>query len=304
MLRPGESKDLMMSDEGVRALLAPWTSSSDKEFRIERKATYRFAARSCERYRVGRVFLAGDAAHVTPPFVGQGLVSGLRDAANLSWKLAWVLTGRASTAILNSYDEERRPHAAKMIALARAMGQLVMPSTSAHALILHGAIKMLGHISMFRSFLDELGLKPRNSYPRGLFVAGKGALTRGAWFPQGLVRRAAGTIERSDDVLGSGFALVGLGADLAPSLDAPTARAWAAAGGTIVALSAGSHTAEGAVAAQALDERLLPRKAWGVVVRPDRTILHDGPAEAGNRIVREALEQIGANLARRAGGAQ
>ncbi|MFX8149063.1 FAD-dependent monooxygenase, partial [Acinetobacter baumannii] len=89
MLQPGERREEMESDSRIRALLTPWTDVDS--ITIERKAVYRFHARTVDRFSVGRVFLVGDAAHITPPFVGQGLVAGLRDAANLSWKLAWVL---------------------------------------------------------------------------------------------------------------------------------------------------------------------------------------------------------------------
>src|SRR5208337_4406369 len=105
---------------------------------IERRAVYRFHARTAGAFRKGRVFLAGDAARITPPFAGQELVAGLRDAANLSWKLAWVLRGRASPAILDTYDEERRPHAKAMIDLAKFMGRLIMPRSAAVALLTHG----------------------------------------------------------------------------------------------------------------------------------------------------------------------
>ena len=125
MLKPGETPEEMEKDSTIASLLMPWAKAD--EIRIERKAVYRFHARVCKRFSKGRVFLAGDAAHVTPPFAGQGLVAGLRDAANLAWKLAWVVRGRASEAILDTYDQERRPHAAKMIRLAKFMGQLVMP---------------------------------------------------------------------------------------------------------------------------------------------------------------------------------
>ena len=125
MLRPGETRADMESDARVSELLAPWGGPA--AMTIERKAVYRFHARTAKAFSKGRVFLAGDAAHITPPFVGQGLVAGLRDAANLSWKLAWVLQGRASPRILDSYDEERRPHAKAMIDLAKFMGRLIMP---------------------------------------------------------------------------------------------------------------------------------------------------------------------------------
>ena len=93
----------MENDATVASLLAPWGRAS--QMGIERKAVYRFHARTADAFSKGRVFLAGDAAHITPPFAGQGLVAGLRDAANLSWKIAWVLHGRASPEIL---DELRR----------------------------------------------------------------------------------------------------------------------------------------------------------------------------------------------------
>src|SRR3990167_3445480 len=103
MLRPGETREQMEDDNRIAALLQPWIAAD--QLNIERKAVYRFHARCCERFQNGRVFLIGDAAHITPPFVGQGLVAGLRDAANLAWKLAWVLKGRAAPNILDSYDQ-------------------------------------------------------------------------------------------------------------------------------------------------------------------------------------------------------
>ena len=90
MLRPGETGQEIDVAESLRR----WVGGAD--VRIERKAVYRFHARARRRFSKGRVFLAGDAAHITPPFVGQGLVAGLRDVANLAWKLACVVQGRAS----------------------------------------------------------------------------------------------------------------------------------------------------------------------------------------------------------------
>jgi 3-(3-hydroxy-phenyl)propionate hydroxylase len=84
MLKPGETREEMEKGSTIARLLEPWAKV--EEIRIERKAVYRFHARACKRFSKGRVFLAGDAAHVTPPFIGQGLVAGLRDAANLAWK--------------------------------------------------------------------------------------------------------------------------------------------------------------------------------------------------------------------------
>ncbi|MEU9386710.1 bifunctional 3-(3-hydroxy-phenyl)propionate/3-hydroxycinnamic acid hydroxylase, partial [Streptomyces sp. NPDC048279] len=110
-------------DRPVRELVAPWVSPSyDGDFEVVRKAQYTFRARVADRWHAGRVFLLGDAAHLTPPFVGQGLCSGLRDAYNLSWKLARVLRQGADEGLLGTYASERKPHARHVIRLAVAMG--------------------------------------------------------------------------------------------------------------------------------------------------------------------------------------
>jgi 3-(3-hydroxy-phenyl)propionate hydroxylase len=122
MLLPGETPEAMLDDAVIAALIAPWDCGPVE---IERKAVYRFHGLVANRWRSGRVLLAGDSAHQTPPFAGQGLCSGLRDAANLSWKLAAVLGGRAGEALLDSYQLEREPHVRTMIELAIGMGRVV-----------------------------------------------------------------------------------------------------------------------------------------------------------------------------------
>ncbi len=289
MLRPGETREQMEKDSTVEELLRPWGEPGT--IRIERKAVYRFQARVCARFSKGRVFLAGDAAHLTPPFVGQGLVAGLRDAANLSWKLAWVVQGRAAPSILDTYDQERRPHAAKMIALARWMGWLVMPQSRVRALALHGGMHLLRGLPQFRSFIGELGIKPVNSYREGLFAGGRGALQRGSWFPQGLVRDVAGGLALSDDLLGPGFSVVGMGANPADTLPPSATRAWSDAGGSFVEVRPRGR-APNREASEDLDNTLVPGAApfgWCVVLRPDRTVLHDGPLGDAATVVSESL---------------
>ena len=105
----------------VRPLLAPWLR--DTGVRIVRRAEYTFRAAVADRWRAGRVFLLGDAAHETPPFIGQGLGAGLRDAYNLAWKLATDLTTEGGAeALLDSYERERSPHARAQIRLAKVAG--------------------------------------------------------------------------------------------------------------------------------------------------------------------------------------
>jgi 3-(3-hydroxy-phenyl)propionate hydroxylase len=291
MLAPGETREQMETDERIGALLKPWGELG--QMRIERRAVYRFHARCCERFQKGRVFLAGDAAHITPPFVGQGLVAGLRDAGNLCWKLAAVVRGQADRSILDSYDQERRPHARAMIGLAQLMGRLVMPRNALVALLTHGMVRMLRLLPPLRRFIDDLGIKPKNRFPRGLFVRGCAQLTRGGQLPQGWVRDAAGNIVLSDTLLDGGLTLVGFGLHPQNLLGARQRLAWEAVGGRMVQVCHRSqrlHRGDGA--AEDLDGTLLPGAApfgWVAVVRPDRVVLHDGPATDADRIVGESL---------------
>ncbi|WDV56112.1 bifunctional 3-(3-hydroxy-phenyl)propionate/3-hydroxycinnamic acid hydroxylase [Streptomyces coeruleorubidus] len=111
------------AEEPVRELVAPWLPPSyDGDFEVVREARYTFRARVADRWRGGRVFLLGDAAHLTPPFIGQGLCSGMRDAHNLTWKLARVLVQGGDEWLLDTYESERKPHARHVIRLAVAMG--------------------------------------------------------------------------------------------------------------------------------------------------------------------------------------
>ncbi|MFB8005136.1 bifunctional 3-(3-hydroxy-phenyl)propionate/3-hydroxycinnamic acid hydroxylase [Nocardia sp. NPDC056000] len=122
-LLPGESADDFRDLDRLGPLLAPWLADADREgLELVRVAEYTFRAQLADRWRAGRVFLLGDAAHLTPPFIGQGMGAGVRDAANLSWKLAGVLRGELPESVLGTYEIERKPHAHMMIRLAKLTG--------------------------------------------------------------------------------------------------------------------------------------------------------------------------------------
>ena len=123
MLLPHETPEEMMAPGKVEALMAPYMGKGEVE--IVRRAVYRFHGLVAKEWRKGRVVLAGDSAHQMPPFAGQGMCSGLRDAANLAWKLALVLDGKADIKLLDTYQAEREPHVRGFIELAIAMGKVV-----------------------------------------------------------------------------------------------------------------------------------------------------------------------------------
>jgi 3-(3-hydroxy-phenyl)propionate hydroxylase len=107
----------------VWELLEPWLTPDDAD--LVRAVVYRFHATVADSMRSGRIVLAGDAAHQMPPFLGQGLCSGIRDAANLAWKLRLVDEGLAADTLLDTYGEERLPHAAGVVAHAVDTGRLI-----------------------------------------------------------------------------------------------------------------------------------------------------------------------------------
>ena len=124
MRLPHESLDELNEEARAWELLAPWDVNPGNA-RLERHAVYTFSACYAEQWRADRVFLAGDAAHLMPPFAGQGMCSGLRDAANLAWKLDLVLGDVAADALLDSYQSERLPSARAAIDFSIELGKVI-----------------------------------------------------------------------------------------------------------------------------------------------------------------------------------
>ena len=208
MLHDGEQDADVLAPDNVAALLRLY--GTDDKAVLRRKVVYTFHARMADRWRAGRVFLAGDAAHLTPPFAGQGMNSGVRDAHNLAWKLAAVVSGHLGDKLLDSYEAERRDHAAEMIQLAIRMGQVMMPRGRWQALAFQTFFRALALYPAARSYFAEMKYKPKPRFHRGFLLAPtapSGQSLVGKLFPQALVMTASG-FTLLDDVLGDGFALL------------------------------------------------------------------------------------------------
>lgn len=275
MLHPHETREEMLREETVRELLKPWANLS--EVKVERTAVYRFHARTVDRFRVGRTLLVGDAAHVTPPFVGQGLVAGLRDVANLAWKLAWVVRRRADARILDSYHTERQPHARAMIRLAQWMGKLIMPRNSVAAFVAHGIARLMTLIPGLRGLITELKIKPKNRFTHGLFVARSAGnrFEHGNHLAQGRLRAPDGRTVLSDDALGAQLQLVGIDVDPHTLLSPEQRATWQALGGQTVTIAG---NVDGAWAD--VDATFTPfakTGGWLIAMRPDKVVMADGP---------------------------
>jgi 3-(3-hydroxy-phenyl)propionate hydroxylase len=300
MLQPHETKEEMEKPETIRRLLAPWCDSAQIE--IERTAVYRFHARVAQEFSKGRAFLVGDAAHVTPPFAGQGLVSGLRDASNLAWKLSWVLQGKAHENILNSYNAERRPHAKKIINLALFLGKLIMPKNMLMAFVIHGLMKATRWIPGCRSLFEEMKIKPENTFNSGMFlrVRGRNRLRAGSTISQ--IRghyMGSAPAQRSDDPIGTNLVLIGIDADPTLHLSTQSAEKWRKLGGEIWHWHRVGNTSQSptfiskrfAISGDAFGKKI-PPNGWLAVVRPDRCILVEGPVEMVNQMIDEAFSLL------------
>jgi len=240
MRLPGESIADLDSEATAWRLLAPWGVSPDTAT-LERHAIYTFQARWVDQWRQGRLLLAGDAAHQMPPFAGQGMCAGLRDAANLSWKLDLVLRGLASDALLDTYASERTVQTRRVIEFSIELGKVICVSDPEAAAERDAAMIAAAKVR------GPTPPMPTPSIGPGLLVEGDPLAAR--LFVQGEVRRGE-TIGRFDDVVGGGFALVSSVGDPASHLSPELAAFFASLGGVSahVAADAPIHDLRGTYA--------------------------------------------------------
>jgi 3-(3-hydroxy-phenyl)propionate hydroxylase len=202
----GDEADLAL----VRSLLRPHRPITPEQ--IERTAIYRFHALVATRWRVGRCFLLGDAAHMMPPFAGQGLNSGVRDANNLVWKLV-TATRTGSDVLLDSYELERRPHAQATVTLSRRLGAIVMTTDRLRATARDLLVGLAMSLPRARQYLEQMRFRPRQRYRSGLVIDSRHPADRvGTVVGQPRVLDATGMPRPLDELLGPGFALLAIGA--------------------------------------------------------------------------------------------
>ena len=208
LLKPDETDEQVLSDTRLQALLRPF--KGDAPVSIVRKTVYTFHARVAERWQVDRVFLAGDAAHLTPPYAGQGMNSGVRDAHNLGWKLIGVLKGKMAETALLSYESERRDHAWALIKLALNLGVVMAPATVLRARMISAAFALIGLLPPLRDYFLQMRFKPKPRFTKGLVLTEgeAGKLSCGQMFPQPMLTDTHGNERLLDEAIGAGFALI------------------------------------------------------------------------------------------------
>jgi 3-(3-hydroxy-phenyl)propionate hydroxylase len=203
-----EDEQAIAAPESVRRLIAPYVKDV-QAVEIVRARTYTHHSRVADRFVVGRVALVGDAAHLSPPWIGQGLNAGLRDVGNLAWKLAGIVQGRLQPTLLQSYHDERHRHAQAMIDLADVFGAMLMPTHRLKAWLrdrFFSAVRLLPGV---RNYVLQMRFKPMPKYEEGVVVKTPGTPMVGRMLIQPDVEDASGARRKLDDVLGPWFAVIG-----------------------------------------------------------------------------------------------
>ncbi len=257
-LLPGETAEHFGTVATLLPLIRPWVDGvAPERLVLVRVAEYTFRAQLADRWRRDNVFLLGDAAHLTPPFIGQGLCAGLRDAMNLGWKLAGVLNGWLPRAVLDSYEQERKPHVRYMIRFALAMGLTMTAGGEVGNLLRRVVVPRLKLLPGIRDkvvdsttpALRSSALVVRRGHRRGL---------AGRLCPNPVLAGRG----RFDEVVGPRFAVV----TRAPVPEARRAEL-AHRGAVVIAAEPGAELADW----------LRRGRAAAAVVRPDGTVLYAGP---------------------------
>jgi len=214
LLFPGEGEAGQTPDFGlIQRLVAPYRSIKPEQ--VERVVNYKFNALNADTWRSGRVFLLGDAAHMMPPFAGQGLNSGIRDAGNLAWKIAEVVHGKATDEVLDSYESERKPHAQATIELSVRLGSVAMTASARAATHRDAAARTALATVDGRAFFEEMRYRPLACYKTGLVVGSPELEGVGEVIGTALGQPLAFDIDsrrtlRLDDALGDGWSIFGI----------------------------------------------------------------------------------------------
>ncbi len=279
MVLPGEDPVALAKPDNIWPLVARWVKPDDVE--LIRSTVYTFRSANADNWRAGRIMIIGDAAHLMPPFLGQGMCSGIRDAANLSWKLDLVLRGLADEGLLDSYMPERKPHVGNIIEQAVALGKISCTIDPDEAKARDAAL-LSGN------------LPPPPPFPwifQGILSSRSPDLA-GRLGPQAHIEHG-GRTGLADDVVGAGWQLIGRSVAIA-GLDGQAIETLDALGCRILDLDdpAGARDIDGAYGTFLSDAGV-----EAILVRPDFYIFGAVTAEwRVNDLVRELGEKIGLNL--------
>jgi 3-(3-hydroxy-phenyl)propionate hydroxylase len=260
MVLPNEDADDMQKTENAWRLLEPW-GLTPQNSELERSAVYRFQARWAKQWNVGRCFLAGDAAHLMPPFAGEGLCAGLRDAFALSWRLNAVLEGKCDETVFNSYMTERLENAQYFIGFSQELGRIICISDEEEA------------AKRDEMMIAELNARDNKGMVGEIMHIGPGAWCSdsahaGELSYQGRVS-FNGKTDRFDQAVGRGWTLIGLEQDPLQALSETQREQFARLEGISVSIGAPGSGSEVIDVDGVYTKWFAEIEATHVLIRPD-----------------------------------
>ena len=226
MVMPGETQEELSKPENIAKLLSKVLPTTDG-IEVIRQRVYTHNARIADKFRVDRILLAGDAAHIMPVWQGQGYNSGMRDAFNLAWKVALVIQGKASPMLLDTYQIERKDHAKAMIDLSVMAGHVLAPPKKWQGFVRDGIAFALNYIKPIKQYLLEMRFKPMPQYHDGALVTtGQKDSPVGKMFIQPEVKLESGQTVLLDEIIGNDFAIIAWGVDPKWGLSETNIQKW------------------------------------------------------------------------------
>ena len=296
-LNDDESDAQMVQPDQVEKLIRThfdWTGPMPG---LERARVYSHHSRVANRFQTGRAFLAGDAAHLQPPWFGQGMNSGIRDAANLAWKLAAVVRHGISPDVLPTYGAERRGHARALVELATTLGKVYGPKTMLGEKVRSYGLRAMSRVPGTRDYLLQMKFKPMPFYAEGIVLDPAPKAPVGRMFIQPDVELPGGVRVKLDEAAGDWFAVIGINTDPLDHLDEEQAAYWRNLGARFLRVNrsrAGQHLLQAGSETVLLDDVQGGFRDWCrghgnreiLVLRPDRYLAATSSAAGANDMTR------------------
>jgi 3-(3-hydroxy-phenyl)propionate hydroxylase len=289
LVKDTDDRELILEDLAVAELLKPWGDARDMA--LTRKTIYTFHARIADSFQKANVFLIGDAAHITPPFAGQGLMAGFRDCYNLAWKIRDVLGARARPQLLETYETDRKHQVKQIIWFAKFVGAYLLPPNRLSANFRDLGMKLgrlLGAHSDSKPIeFSKIPNHINGNLLRHIFISKWKKI--GFEFPQHLVATAAGKAHLIDHLMNDHHYLISINRDPSVALNPDLAARWRAIGGRFLMLDHRQPNESAAILTSDYCLRLLTqcdnyrtffaRPDTIIAIRPDKMIIVNCPSD-------------------------
>jgi len=297
VVKKEDNPDELFKEQNLKKLIGQWGDVAN--MKVSRKAVYSFHARTADHYQQGNVFLMGDAAHITPPFAGQGMMAGFRDGYNLCWKLKSVLKKELNPSVLDSYQVERIPQSKQVIKFAQTMGSVILPQNPAVAKIRDGIIKILGGLGLHSKHkgipMEKIPNHINGAYLKHTVVSK--LFKTGTDLPQYILHKDDKPV-LSDKLIDSSFYLLGWQVNPEKLLDEKTLARWHSMAGKKATFT---HEAKEEEASMLINpgqefKKLLASGKRILVVRPDKMMVINCSAKSINRKLNKYMDRVGCTL--------